>query len=210
MSIFKRGKTMISINFIMPKEKLTLIEPNLDLHSTLEIIEVGDFLSLPVVEKNKFVGVIAMVKLLKAMVEKNNDNITVNDLIITDIPSLTLDDNVEDAALLLAETNIPFVVINNAAGEFLGIITHKTIFRHYTHLYRIDKGHKLVVTSYDIKGRLAILTDVISKAGANIISLLIDDPNVPTKVVKIVIRIETDRIKQVKEAIENAGFSIRE
>jgi len=201
---------MISINFIMPKEKLTLIEPNLDLHSTLKIIEVGNFLSLPVVEGNKFIGVISKVKLLKAIIEDHKTNVTVTDLIITSIPSLTLDDNVEDAALLLAETNIPFVVINNTEGEFLGIITHKTIFRHYTHLYGIDKGHKLVVTSYDIKGRLAILTDVISKAGANIISLLIDDPNVPTRVVKIIIRIETDRINQVKESIENAGFSIRQ
>jgi len=201
---------MISINFIVPKEKLTLIEPTLDLNSTLKVIEEGNFLSLPVVEGNKFVGVISKVKLLKAMLEENNHTITVNDLIATDIPSLTLYDDAEDAALLLAETNIPFVVINNTEGEFLGIITHKTIFKHYTHLYGIDKGHKIVVTSYDIKGRLAILTDVIAKAGANIISLLIDDPNVPTKVVKIIIRIETDRIQQVKQAIENAGFSIRE
>jgi len=201
---------MISINFIVPKEKLTLIEPNLDLKSALKIIEQGNFLSLPVVEGNKFVGVIAKVKLLKAIIEGDSSNITISSLILTDIPSLTLYDNVEDAALLLAETNIPFVVINSAEGEFLGIITHKTIFRHYTHLYRIDKGYKLVVTSYDIKGRLAILTDVISKAGANIISLLIDDPNVPTKVVKIIIRVETDRINKVKEAIEDAGFSIRE
>lgn len=200
---------MISVNFIVPKEKLTLIDPNLDLKSTLKVIDEGDFLSLPVVDKNKFVGVIAKVKLLKTMIETNN-NIAVNDLISTDIPSLTLEDNVEDAALLLAETNIPFVVINNNEGEFLGIITHKTIFKHYTHLFRIDKGHKIVVTSYDIKGRLAILTDVISKTGANIISLLIDDPNVPTKVVKIIIRVEADSIDRVTSAIENAGFSIRQ
>ncbi|MBU5677165.1 CBS domain-containing protein [Alkaliphilus sp. MSJ-5] len=201
---------MISINFIVPKEKLILIDPSLDLKSTLKVIEEGNFLSLPVVKGNKFVGVIAKVKLLKAMMEEKNNNITVNDLIHTDIPSLTLYDSVEDAALLLAETNIPFVVINNTEGEFLGIITHKTIFRHYTHLYGIDKGHKLVITSYDIKGRLAALTDVISKAGANIISLLIDDPNVPTKVVKIIVRIETDNIDEVKKVIENAGFSIRQ
>lgn len=200
---------MISINFILPKEKLILIEPNLDLKSTLKVIEEGNFLSLPVVEGNKFMGVISKVKLLKAVLEHDINSITVEDLMYSDIPSLTLYDNVEDAALLLAEKDIPFVVINNGEGEFLGIITHKTIFRHYTHLYGIDKGHKLVITSYDIKGRLAALTDVISKQGANIISLLIDDPNVPTKVVKIILRIETDRIDQVKEAIENAGFSIR-
>ena len=200
---------MISINFIMKKEQLTLIKPNLDLNSTLKVIEEGNFLSLPVVEENKFIGVIAKEKLLKAIIEKDTD-IAVKDLIHTDIPTLTLYDDVEDAALLLAESNIPFVVINNNEGEFLGIITHKTIFRHYTHLYGINKGHKIVVTSYDFKGRLAILTDVIDKAGANIISLLIDDPNVPMKILKIILRIETDDIVKVRKAIENAGFSIRE
>ncbi len=200
---------MISINFIMKKEQLTLIKPDLDLNSTLKVIEEGNFLSLPVVEENKFIGVIAKEKLLKAIIEKDTD-IAVKDLIHTDIPTLTLYDDVEDAALLLAESNIPFVVINNNEGEFLGIITHKTIFRHYTHLYGINKGHKIVVTSYDFKGRLAILTDVIDKAGANIISLLIDDPNVPMKILKIILRIETDDIVKVRKAIENAGFSIRE
>jgi len=201
---------MISINFILSKEKLTLIKPGSDLKSALRMIEEGNFLSLPVVDGNKFIGVISKVKLLKTLIDEKDSLVNVDDLITTDIPSLTLYDDAEDAALLLAETNIPFVVINNTEGEFLGIITHKTIFKHYTHLYGIDKGHKIVVTSYDIKGRLAILTDVIAKAGANIISLLIDDPNVPTKVVKIILRIETDRIQQVKQAIENAGFSIRQ
>ncbi|ABW19658.1 CBS domain-containing protein [Alkaliphilus oremlandii] len=201
---------MISINFIVPKESLTLIEPDLDLKSTLKIIEEGNFLSLPVVKENKLIGVISKVKLLKAMMEKQNDTITVNDLLKTDIPSLTPYDDVEDAALLLAETNTPFVAINSLEGNFLGIITHKAIFKHYTHLYGINKGHKLVVTTYDLKGRLATLTDIISKSGANIISLLIDDPNVSTNVVKIILRLETDDIDKLKAEIEKSGFSIRQ
>ncbi len=102
---------MISINFIVPKEKLILIDPSLDLKSTLKVIEEGNFLSLPVVKGNKFIGVIAKVKLLKAMMEENNNNITVNDLIHADIPSLTLYDSVEDAALLLAETNMLLIIL---------------------------------------------------------------------------------------------------
>lgn len=201
---------MISINFIVPKENLTLIEPDLDLKSTLKIIEEGNFLSLPVVKENKLIGVISKVKLLKAMMEEQNDTITVNDLLKTDIPSLTPYDDVEDAALLLAETNTPFVVINSLEGNFLGIITHKAIFKHYTHLYGINKGHKLVVTTYDIQGRLATLTDIISKSGANIISLLIDDPNVSTNVVKIILRLETNDMDKLKTEIEKSGFSIRQ
>lgn len=200
---------MISINFIVTKENLLLIDSKLDFKCALKKIEEGNFLSLPVVDENKFVGVISKERILKIILDKNTEDIAVEDIMRTDIPSLTLSDEVEDAALLLAESNIPFVVIKDKVGDFLGIITHKTIFRHYTHLLGMDKGHKLLINTYDIKGRLALLTDVISKEGANIISLVIDDPHVPTKVVKIIVRIETNRLEEVKRAIEESGFSIR-
>lgn len=200
---------MISMNFILSKENLTLMDSKRDLKKALEIIEQGNFLSLPVIEENNFIGVISKEKILQATIDGNDSIKYVYQIARKDIPSLTIEDDMEEAALLLAETNTPFVAVNDIYGSFLGIITHKTIFKHYAHILGINKGHKLVITSYDIKGRLALLTDIIARGGGNILSLVIDNPNVSTNVVKIIVRLECQDIERLKNTIEESGFSIR-
>ena len=200
---------MISVNFILSRENLTLMDSKKDLRTALQIIEHGNFLSLPVIEENNFIGVISKEKILQATIDGNDSIRYVYQIARKDIPSLTIEDDMEEAALLLAETNTPFVAVNDIYGSFLGIITHKTIFKHYAHILGINKGHKLVITSYDIKGRLALLTDIIAKGGGNILSLVIDNPNVSTNVVKIIVRLECADIEKLKNTIEESGFSIR-
>jgi len=200
---------VISMNFILSKENLTLMDSKRDLKKALEIIEQGNFLSLPVIEENNFIGVISKEKILQATIDGNDSIKYVYQIARKDIPSLTIEDDMEEAALLLAETNTPFVAVNDIYGSFLGIITHKTIFKHYAHILGINKGHKLVITSYDIKGRLALLTDIIARGGGNILSLVIDNPNVSTNVVKIIVRLECQDIERLKNTIEESGFSIR-
>lgn len=200
---------MISLSFILAKENLTLMDSKQDLKTALEIIEKGNFLSLPVVDDTNFIGVISKDKLLQTAIDARDSVKYVYQIARKDIPTLTIEDDMEEAALLLAETNTPFVAINDIYGSFIGIITHKTIFKHYAQILGINKGHKLVITSYDIKGRLALLTDVISKEDGNILSLVIDNPSVSTNIVRIIVRVESKDIEGLKNSIENAGFSIR-
>ncbi|KAB3537714.1 CBS domain-containing protein [Alkaliphilus pronyensis] len=200
---------MISFSFILPKKSLTLVNSNMSLNAALNLLEGGNFLSLPVVKNNEFLGVISKEKILQRMMETPEAEIFVEEIVRRDIPSLGMDSDPEEAAQLLANTNTPFVAINDVNEGFTGIITHKTIFKHYSALFGINKGHKLIITSYDIKGRLAQLTDIISKEGGNIISLIIDNPNVSTNVVKIILRLECEDIDLLRKSIEAAGFSIR-
>lgn len=201
---------MISRDFVLSKDKLTLLDYNLDLKSALEFIEDGNFLSLPVVDGETFVGFASKDKVYKALVENPNTILKVKDIIRKDTAILKLEDDTERAAYLLSETNTPFVAVNDESEKFLGIITHKTIFKHYVEIFGLNEGHKIVINTYDIKGRLALLTDIISKAEGNIRSLVIDNPHVSTNVIKIIIRVQTDRIDEIKASIENAGFSIRQ
>lgn len=143
------------------------------------------------------------------MLAENNSDEQVITIARRDIPHITLENEVEEAARILAETNTPFVAVNNELGDFMGIITHKTIFKHYTQLFGINKGYKLVLNTYDVPGRLAVLTELISKNEGNIISLIVDNPQVSTNVVKIILRVESNNIDKLKTSIENAGFSIR-
>ncbi|SCY66854.1 CBS domain-containing protein [Alkaliphilus peptidifermentans] len=200
---------MISLSFILPRKSLTLVESQMTLNYALNLLETGNFLSLPVVKDNKFWGVISKERILRRMMETPDAEILVEEVTRKDMPCLSLANDSEEAALLLANTNIPFIAINDDNGVFLGIITHKTIFKHYASILGINKGHKLVITSYDIKGRLAQLTDIIAKKNGNILSLIIDNPNVSTNVIKIVVRLECENLEEITTAIESAGFSIR-
>ncbi|WP_026478067.1 CBS domain-containing protein [Alkaliphilus transvaalensis] len=201
---------MISSSFILSKNDLTLIDSNLDLKSALNILDHGNFLSLPVVEGTSFLGVVSKEKILQQMMDAPNPSTTVASIVRKDIPNLHIEDDVEEAALLLAETNTPFVAMKDENENFVGIITHKTIFKHYANIFGIKKGQKLIINTYDVKGRLALLTDIISKSGANILSLLVDNPNVSTNVVKIIVRVESSDINKLKLEIENNGFSVRQ
>ncbi len=202
--------SMISSNFILSKNDLTLIDSELDLKTALEILDKGNFLSLPVVKNDTFIGVVAKEKVLEQLMDSSNELKLVSSITRSDIPYLNLEDDVEEAAHLLAETNIPFVAMKDDHQHFIGIITHKTIFKHYAQIFGINKGQKLIVNTYDIQGRLALLTDIISKSGADILSLIIDNPNVSTNVLKIIVRVECSDLEKLKSDIENAGFSVRQ
>ncbi len=200
---------MISLSFIVPKENLILIDSGLPLREALEVLEKNNFLSLPVVAEEKFLGVVSREQILKKLLEDIDDGQQVFTIVRTDIPHISLGSQMEDAAKILADTNTPFVAVNNELDQFVGIITHKTIFKHYTQLFGINKGYKLILNTYDVPGRLAVLTEIISKVGGNIISLIVDNPQVSTNVIKIILRVESDHIDKLKTSIENAGFSIR-
>ena len=200
---------MISLSFILPKEKLTLIDSHMILKEALDLIEHNNFLSLPVTKEDAFLGVISKERILSCMMEDCTEETIVEAIARQDIPQIQVSEEMEDAASLLAETNTPFVAVINDQNQFLGIITHKTIFNHYIRIFGFNKGHKLIVTTYDTPGRLALLTDVITKSGGNIISLLVDNPNVSFNLVKIILRVESDNLSKLKENIEDAGFSIR-
>lgn len=56
---------MISLSFLLAKENLTLIDGSLNLKDALTILESNNFLSLPVVSNNKFIGVVSREQILK-------------------------------------------------------------------------------------------------------------------------------------------------
>ena len=200
---------------LVPLSELIVATPEDTLEDALDKINSENFLSIPVVDEKRFIGVISKERIFSTYFELGGDredflrNNRVLDLVRTDIPILSVYDDIERAAHTLEPYGIPFVAVTDENGEFAGIITHHTIFKTFVEVFGMNKGHKISVIAYDIPGQIEKLTDIITKMGGNIISLVVLDPKVKTDVKEIVIRIDTDRFVETVDAIRDAGFRVQ-
>lgn len=200
---------------LVPFSELVYASSNDTLEEALDKINSENFLSIPVVDDRKFVGVISKEKIYSTYFELGGDRedfLKMNkvcDLVRRDIPILSVADDIEKAAHTLEIYGIPFVAVIDEFGDFAGIITHHTIFKTFVEIFGMDKGKKLSVIAYDIPGQIEKLTDIISKMDGDIISFVVLDPKVKTDVKEIVIRIKTDRFVETVDAIRDAGFRVQ-
>lgn len=201
--------------FMLPKEELITAALDESLGSALNKIEERNFLSIPVIDGKKFVGVISKEKIYEEYFqiggnrEEYLNNTRVRKIIRTGIPFLKPQDEVEKAADTLENYGVPFVAIINDNEEFEGIVTHYAIFREFADILGIDRGGKISVIAYDIPGQVAKLADIITKNGGDIISFVVLDPKTKTEVKEIVVRIKADRFNEIVNAVKSAGFRVQ-
>ena len=125
----------------------------------------------------------------------------------TKIPCLSPNDLVEAALMLLCDHNIQFIPIVNAKGEFVGIVSHKAVFRTFKNALGI--GHtRLVITTHDLKGRLAKLTELIAKENGNIISIVQVDPEV-MRLRELILRVDVSNPQKLVKILDENGFTVR-
>lgn len=203
-------------NLMVSKEDLVTVTREDTLQFALDLIEKNDFLSIPIVEKNKFYGVITKELIFRRFYKVCNEtaqiislsDFKVEEVMTTDLPVLQMNDLVETAANLLYLHKAVFVAVLDESGEFKGIITHKDIFKEFTSLFGLDKGKRIAVTAYDIPGQILKLTKIISENKGDIISCVVEDPKSKLAVKEIVIRIETKNFDHIIHKIESAGFKL--
>lgn len=201
---------------LLEKEELTILQADDTVKKAKEAIEEGGFLSLPVLDGDKFVGAIPIYNIYKKLIDIEGQekeeflNSTIENYIQKDIPQIYADSFIEDAADLFGEKNIPFVPVIDEEGRLYGIITQKAIFNGFSRLMGYKRGTRIVINVPELKGKLSELTTAIRKSNSNIISLVVYDPDTPLNVKQVIIRVETDNINNLRERLAKRGFSIRE
>ena len=201
---------------MVSKEDLVTVTRDDSIQFALDLIEENDFLSVPIVEKNKFYGVITKELIFRYFYKLSNEkgqiislsDYKVKEVMTTGLPVVYLNDLVESAANLLYENKAVFVAVLDESGEFKGIITHRNIFGEFTSLFGLNKGNRIAVTAHDIPGQILKLTKIISENGGDIISCVVEDPKSKLAVKEIVIRVETENFKHIVHKVESAGFRV--
>ena len=204
-------------NLMVSKEELVTVTREDSIQFALDLIEKNDFLSIPIVEKSKFYGVITKELIFQYFYKVSNEktqvislsDFKVKEVMSTDLPVVHTNDLVETAANLLYLNKAIFVAVVDENGEFKGIITHKDIFKEFTSLFGLNKGKRIAVTAYDIPGQILKLTKIITENRGDIISCVVEDPKSKLAVKEIVLRIATENYEHIVRKIESAGFKVQ-
>jgi Predicted transcriptional regulator with C-terminal CBS domains len=200
---------------MLPKEQLIVANPNDSLKVALKKIEDNNFLSIPVADGKTFVGAISKEKIFEEYFKGNFDDkesflesTRVKGIFCGIIPRVDPGDPVERASRVLETFGIPFVAVVDEKDEFHGIVTHYAIFHAFGEIFGINEGRRIAVTTYDVPGQLARLTDIVTKSGGDIISLAVLNPNVKLDVKEIVLRVRVINYELLLGKIKDAGFKV--
>lgn len=201
-------------NLMLPKDELTVVNPKDSVREALKLMENNGFLSIPVVHGDKFLGVISKGQIYQYYYEKAIENksilseILVENVMVTDVPVVSPEDKIEDAAHFLATKNTFFLAVIDNRGAMKGIVTHNAIFQQFSELFGENHGHGISIITYDIPGQISKLSRVVSENNGQIISFVVVDLKSITKVKEIILRIHTDDIELITKKLKEAGFKV--
>lgn len=203
-------------NHMLRKGNLTTVSLKESIRSVLEKIAEGDFLSLPVVEGDKFKGFIMKETIYRKYFElgkKDKDeylsNTKVEEIYNDQYKTICEADRIDEGSYLLKELRTPFLPVFDSNEKFVGILTHFAIFNAFSEVFGIDKGIRIVVNMFDLPGQLARLTEIIRRENINIINFAIVDAKV-LDIIRVILRVDIDNADELVEKIQLAGFKIGE
>jgi acetoin utilization protein AcuB len=207
---------MLVKNVMLTRDQLITVSRKDTLQEALRLMEEHNYLSLPVVEKGKFYGVIAKDKVYefcyksKVTEENLSSELTVEKLMSTDVPVIEQLEAIEMAVDYLAQKSIPFVAVVDESKTFNGILTHKAVFEQFVQVFGMNNGERLAVIAFDIPGQLSKLSKIIADNDGDIISFVVVDPKSVTSDVKeIVLRVNTRNMSKLVNKIKEAGFKVQ-
>ncbi len=204
-------------HILLPLEKLITISADDTLEQALHLIEEHGYLSLPVLEGEQLLGVLSKQYIFECFFksEETDRDIylqhPVRELMKTKLPVIHEDEIMEKAIEIFFKKNLRFLPVINDEGQFIGIVTHKVIFQKFIQSFGF-KNVRIVIGTFDFKGRLAKLTEVIAKAGGNISSIMQMDTAV-MGIKEIVLRVQmenTQKLPKLIRKLQESGFVVRE
>ncbi len=203
-------------NHVLSKDKLIVLQKEESISDALDKIVKGDFLSLPVLDGENFVGILMKENIFRHYFEEGYTDkekylkeTKVKDLCKTDVRTINENVFIENASYLLNEFRTPFLPVLDDKDNFKGILTHSSIFNAFSEIFGLNKGTRILINVYDIPGQIAKLTETIRKANVNIANFAVMDAKV-MDVYKVVVRVDATEVDELIEKIEKAGFKVSE
>lgn len=198
---------------MIPFNQLHCLSINEKVGDSLKIIEENRLLSLPVVDGNKFIGLVSRQHLFEQYFNNEDLNkeefldLSIKEFSRSSILTVKPDMTIEDAAAIFITSKYRFIPIVNKNGEFEGIITQQSIFKEYQKIFGSRENILTIYTS-NFKGALARIADTIARVGGNIKNIVQIDTNV-MNVQEIYINVECTDFDKVITALKRDGFNVK-
>ena len=199
---------------MLPYERLSCIKVTDTIETAIEIINMHELLSLPVVDGQNFVGVLSKQFVFEEYFRCDNCSKEeflqkkVQEFMKTTIETISGEMRIEEAAAKFITSKVRFIPITDDSNQLLGIVTQQAVFKQYQKLF----GHKhnsMVIYSYDSRGALAKMCETIAKAGGDIRNMMIMHTDV-MNLVEIFLRIDAEDFDKVVKALTKQKFDVRD
>ena len=196
----------------MSKNVIT-IDANDSMQDAMKLLKKHGIRRLPVMQKNKLVGIVTDRDLKKASASDATtleihellyllSQIKVKDIMTKDPITVPPDYTVEETAQLLLENKISGVPVMDAGGKVVGTITQTDLFRVLISLTGIGSGGiQFGFQVEDRPGSIKEVADIIREFGGRMVSILTSYDGVPEGYRNVFIRmrsIERSRLQILK------------
>lgn len=200
--------------------KVVTIDAKGSMQEAINLMKKNDIRLLPVLSKERLVGVITDRDLKRASASDATtldvhellylvSKILVRDIMTRDPVTVTPDLTVEETAELLLEKKISGVPVVDAAGRIAGVITQTDLFRVLISLTGVkSRGIQFAFKLADRPGSIKDVADIIRKFGGRMVSILTSYENVEKGFRKVYIRmhsVDPHRLEELKAALRQQG-----
>ncbi len=211
----------MKIKHWMTKDPVTVTPDTLAVEAQ-KIMKDNKFRRLPVVEKGKLVGIVTFRNLIEAAPSPATTlsihelnylimRIKVKDLMKKNVVTLSPEDTVIDAIALGTKKDIGGFPVVDEKGKVVGIVTESQIGRALMNLFGTNIEKEIIsLENVDLQlGTIGNLTSIVEKLGVTILSIF-SIPKRTTDLLRVFIRIKSDKKDEVVEALKKAGYEIAE
>ncbi len=211
----------MKIKHWMTKDPITVTPDTLAVEAQ-KIMKDNKFRRLPVVEKGKLVGIVTFRNLIEAAPSPATTlsihelnylimRMKVKDLMKKNVVTLSPEDTVIDAIALGTKKDIGGFPVVDDKGRVVGIVTESQIGRALMNLFGSNIEKEIIsLENVDLQpGTVGSLTSLIEKLGVMILSIF-SLPKRTTDLVRVFIRIRSEKKDEVVAVLKKAGYEIAE
>lgn len=206
----------------MSKNVVT-IEPNDSMYDATKLLKEHSINMLPVIKKNKLVGVVTDRDLKKASASDATSleihellflltKIKIKDIMTKKLITVQQDFTVEETAEILLHNRISGMPVVDRRGNVLGIITQTDLFRALISLTGVGvRGIQFALLIKDQPGTIKEVADIIREYGGRMVSILTSYDKVFDGYRKVYIRmhsIERNKLEELREALVSKAMLI--
>lgn len=198
---------------MMPFKDLQCVSITNTLGEAMALLDEHRLLSMPVVEGQRFIGVLSKQHTYESFFKDYNCSreeflsIPVKELMKSKVETVDKDVRIEEAAALFIASKVRFIPVTDDKGNLEGIITQQAVFKYYQKLFGKDYN-SLTILCHDYKGVFARICEVIAKAGGSIKNIVGVDTEV-MGIQEFFLRIEAEDFDKVVRELEKNKYDVR-
>ncbi len=208
----------MKVGEIMSTNVVTVTEDTL-VDDAKKIMDAHRIRRLPVMKKDKLVGLVTKHMLLEAAPSPATSlniwelhyllsKMTVNKIMVKNPFTIFPDMPVEEALQLGQEKGYGgFPVVED--GRLVGVVTESDIVRMVTRVLGVkEKGKRIDIRASNKFGNMKKIMDVLDKSKTVLLSMMTLPPEEWEKEWLVVLRVQSDDVKPIAEDLKSAGFKV--